>query len=51
MSTTMVGLGQDLHNIEKYMKYYTGKIHQVDKWVEVSNIYYLNYVDVKTVEL
>ena len=42
MSTTMGAMGQDLHNLEKEMEYYTNKIHQVDKRVEVINIYDLS---------
>ena len=36
-STTMSGMGQDLHNMEKYMEYYAAKLHQMGKLVEVSN--------------
>ena len=30
MSTTMVGMGQDLHNMGKEMEYYAAKLRQVD---------------------
>ena len=33
MSTTMGGMGQDLHNMGKGMEYYAAKLHQVDKRV------------------
>ena len=39
MSTAMGGMGKDLHNMRKYMEYYAAELHQVDKRVEVSNIY------------
>ena len=39
MSTKMGGMGQDLHNTVKEMKYYAAKIYQVDKCVEVCNIF------------
>ena len=35
-------MGQDLHILEKEMEYYASKLHQVDKRVEVSNIYDLS---------
>ena len=41
MSTTMGGMGQDLHNMGKEMEYYATKLHQVDQRVEVSNVYFL----------
>ena len=41
MSTTMGGMGQDLHNMEKEMEYYAAKLRQVDKRVEVSHIFFL----------
>ena len=41
MSTTMGGMGQDLHNMGKEMEYYAAKLHQVDKRVEVSNMFFL----------
>ena len=42
MSTTMGGMGQDLHNMEKEMEYYAGKLRQVEKQVEVSTMYDLS---------
>ena len=39
MSTTMVGMGKDLHNTEKEMEYYASKLHQVEKHIEVSNMF------------
>ena len=30
---------QELHNIEKYLEYYASKLHQVEKRVEVINLY------------
>ena len=41
MSTTMVGTGQDLHSMGKEMEYYTAKLHQVNKRVEVSHMFFL----------
>ena len=41
MSATMGGMGQDLHNMEKYMEYYASRIHQVDKSIEASNMFFL----------
>ena len=41
MSTKMGGMGQDLHNMGKEMKYYAAKLHQVDQRVEVSNRFFL----------
>ena len=41
MSTTMGGMGQDLHNTGKEMEYYTAKLHQVEKRVEVSCMFFL----------
>ena len=41
MSTTMGGMGQDLHNMGKYIEYYAAKLHQVDKRVEVSHMFFL----------
>ena len=41
MSTTMGGMGQDLHNMGKDMEYYAAKHHQVDQRVEVSNMFFL----------
>ena len=32
-------MGQDLHNLEKVMEYYSSKLHQAEKRVGVSNIY------------
>ena len=40
MSTIMGDMVQDLHNIGKYMEYYAAKLHQVDKRVEVSNMFF-----------
>ena len=37
-STTMSGMGQDLHNMEKYMEYYSSRIHQMNNWVEGSKV-------------
>ena len=42
MSTTMGDMRQELRNIEKEIEYYASKIHQVNKQVEVSNIYFLS---------
>ena len=39
MFTTMGIMGKDLQKLEKYMEYHASKLHQVDKWVEVSNMY------------
>ena len=39
--TTMDDMGQDLHNMGKYMEYYAAKLHQVDKHVEVSKMFFL----------
>ena len=39
MFTTICDMGQDLQNMGKYMEYYADKLHQVEKRVEVSNIY------------
>ena len=41
MSTTMGGMGQDLHNMGKEMEYYAAKLHQVEKRVEVSDMFSL----------
>ena len=41
MSTTMGGMGQDLHNMGNEMEYYAAKLHQVENRVEVSNIFSL----------
>ena len=41
VSTTMGGMVQDLHNTGKEMEYYAAKLHQVDKRVEVSNMFSL----------
>ena len=41
MSTTIGGMGQDLHRVGKDMEYYVAKLHKVDKRVEVSNIFFL----------
>ena len=41
MSTKTGGMGQDLHNMRKYMEYYVAKLHQVEKRVEVSNMFFL----------
>ena len=38
MSTTMDGMEQELHSYGKEMEYYSAKLHQVDKRVEVSFI-------------
>ena len=38
MSTTMVGMAEDLQSYGKEMEYYVTKLHQVDKPVEVSFI-------------
>ena len=40
ISDTTGGIGQDLHNMVKDMEYYAAKLHQVEKSVEVSNIFY-----------
>ena len=42
ITTTMGGLGKDLHNLEKDMEYYASKLNQVYRRVEVSNIYDLS---------
>ena len=42
MSSKMDGIGQDLHNMEKEMEYYAGKLRQVEKQVEVSTMYDLS---------
>ena len=39
MCTTMGAMLQELHNIEKYLEYYASKLHQVEKRVEVINLY------------
>ena len=41
MSTRMGGMGQDSHNMVKHMKYYAAKLHQMDKCVEVSSMFFL----------
>ena len=41
MSTTMGGMAQDLQSYGKEMEYYAAKLHQVDKRVEVSNMFFL----------
>ena len=41
MSTEMVCIGQYLHNMVKNMEYYTAKLHQVYKRVEVRNMFFL----------
>ena len=41
MYTTMVGMVQDLHNMGKKMEYYADKVHQVEKRVEVNNMFFL----------
>ena len=41
MSTKMGGMGQDLHNMGKDTEYYVAKLHQMDKLVEVSNMFFL----------
>ena len=38
----MGGIGEDLYNIEKDMEYYASKLHQVDKRVEVSDMFDLS---------
>ena len=38
-STTMGGMAQDLQSYGKEMEYYTAKLHQVEKRVEVSFIF------------
>ena len=38
MSTTMVGMAQDLQSYGKEMEYYATKLHQVDNHIEVSFI-------------
>ena len=40
MSTSMGGMVQYLHIIVKEMEYYAAKLHQVDKPVEVSNMFF-----------
>ena len=35
----MGGMGKDVYNIEKEMKYYAGKINQVDQRIEVIIFY------------
>ena len=40
MSTTMGGMGQDLHNMGKEMESYADKLRQVEKRVEVCNIFF-----------
>ena len=42
MSSKMDGIGQDLHNMEKEMEYYAGKLRQVENQVEVSTMYDLS---------
>ena len=37
----MGGMGQDLQKIEKEMEYYAAKLHQVDRRVELSNMFFL----------
>ena len=46
MSTTMGSMGQDFHKLEKEMEYYTGKLHQVEKRVEVRNLYDLSLTSI-----
>ena len=40
-STTIGGMEQDLHNMGIYMEYYAVKLHQVEKDVEISNMFFL----------
>ena len=37
----MGDMGQDLHNMEEDMEYYSAKLHQVYKSIEVSNMFFL----------
>ena len=39
ISNTKGGMGKDFHNLKKEMECYMVTLYQVDKWVEVSNIY------------
>ena len=41
MSVTMGGMVQNFHNMVKETEYYAAKLHQVEKRVEVSNIFLL----------
>ena len=41
MSTTIGGMVQDLDNKGKEMEYYAAKLHQVDKRIEVSHMFFL----------
>ena len=41
MSTAMGGTVKDLHNMGIYMEYYAVKLHQVEKDVEISNMFFL----------
>ena len=41
MSTTMSGMAQELQSYGKEMEYYAARLHQVDKSVEVSHMFFL----------
>ena len=41
MSTTMGGMAQDLQSYGKEMEYHSAKLHQVEKNVEVSHMFFL----------
>ena len=41
MSTTMGDMLQDLHNMRKGIEYYAAELHQVEKRVEVINMFLL----------
>ena len=41
MSTTMVGMGKNLHNIYKEIEFYANKLHRADQQIEVSSFYIL----------
>ena len=46
MCITMGDMGQYLRNLEIYMEYYASKLHQVEKQVEVSNLYDLSLTSI-----
>ena len=41
ISSAMGGMVQDLYNMGKDMDYYAAKLHQVEKRVELSNMFFL----------
>ena len=43
MSTTVGSMGEDVHNVEKEMEYYSSKLHQVNKHIEVIIFYDLSH--------